>query len=278
MKKNTTIICFFLTLSIFSQSPWTKEKGAFYTQLSFTSIANYNSFFGNPDYSIDGQITDNTLQFYGEYGISNKTTFLLNLPLKSISYQQNLQCLVAPCPTIQHDKTAIGNIEIGIKHNFIQKKWLLSGQLAVETNTSTFDNSSGIRTGYNAYTFTPLLLAGKSFGKTYVQSFIGGNFRTNNYISNFKIGGEIGRKITTHIWLIGFLDVSKSLENGTIEFPNSNNITSLYVNDQEYGAFGLKGIGEFSDKFGVTTGFGSVFFGNNLPKRAAFTFGAYHKF
>jgi hypothetical protein len=61
---------------------------------------------------------------------------------------------VAPCPKIQHHKTAIGNIEIGVKRNFIQKEWLLSGQLAVEANTVTFDKSSGIRTGYDAYTFT----------------------------------------------------------------------------------------------------------------------------
>jgi hypothetical protein len=61
---------------------------------------------------------------------------------------------VAPCPIIQHHKTAIVNIKIGIKRNFIQKEWLFSGQLAVETNTVTFDKSLGIRTGYDAYTFT----------------------------------------------------------------------------------------------------------------------------
>jgi hypothetical protein len=57
---------------------------------------------------------------------------------------------------------------------------------------------------------TLLLLAGKSFGKIHVQSLIGGNFKTNNSSSNFKIGGEIGKKRTTYLWLIGFLDVSKS--------------------------------------------------------------------
>jgi hypothetical protein len=114
---------------------------------------------------------------------------------------------VAPCPKIQHHKTAIGNIEIGVKRNFIQKEWLLSGQLAVEANTVTFDKSSGIRTGYGAYTFT---IGRKKFWKIHVQSFIGGNFKTNNSSSNFKIGGEIRKKRTTHLWLIGFLDVSKS--------------------------------------------------------------------
>jgi hypothetical protein len=103
-------------------------------------------------------------------------------------------------------------------------------------------------------------LAGKSFGKIHVQSLIGGNFKTNNSSSNFKIGGEIGKKRTTYLWLIGFLDVSKSWRK------------------RNYGAFGLKGIGEFFDNFGVTTGLSSVFFGNNFPKKATFTFGDYHKF
>ena len=89
-------------------------------------MANYNCLFRKPDYSIDGQITDNTLQFYGQYGISDKTTFLLSLPLKSISYQQNVQCLVAPHLTIQHNKTVKGNIKVGIKHNFIRTEWRLS--------------------------------------------------------------------------------------------------------------------------------------------------------
>jgi hypothetical protein len=64
--------------------------------------------------------------------------------------------------------------------------------------------------------------------------FIKINFKTNNYNSSFKIVGEIGRKRTTSIWVIEFLDVSKYLENGTLVFQNSNNITSLYSNNQEY--------------------------------------------
>jgi hypothetical protein len=121
-------------------------------------------------------------------------------------------------------------------------------------------------------------LAETRFGKAHTWSFIEKNFKKNNYRSNFKIGGEIGRKRTTHICLILALNVFKPLENGTIVFLNSNNITNLYVNNQEYGAFKLKGIGKLPDNFGVTTRFNNIFFGNNLPKRAAFTFGAYHKF
>jgi hypothetical protein len=278
MKNLATFTLLFISIYAFSQSPWTQEKGKFYTQLSLTSIPSYNTLFGDPDYTIDGEITDNTIQFYGEYGLTDKTTLLLNLPYKAVKYNRNVICVTTPCNSIKNQKSSLGNIELGLKHNFYKKDWLISGQFSVEANTSSYNVNSGVRTGYNAWSFTPLFIAGKSFGKAYVQTFIGANIRTNNYSSNFKIGGEIGRKIAKNIWLIGFLDISKSLENGTIILPTENLFNGLYVNNQEYGSFGFKGIGEFSETFGITAGFGGAFFGNNVAKAPALTFGLYHKF
>lgn len=278
MKNLTKLFFLLISISAFSQSPWTQKDGKAFTQLSFTSIANYNTLFGDPDYETQRKTTDNTLQFYGEYGLTDKTTLLVNLPLKLIKTGELNISNSSLIPFSEGSETTLGNLELGIKHNFYNKGWLLSGQLSVEANTGSFENTSGIRTGYDAWSFTPLFLAGKSFGTTYLQSFIGANIRTNDYSSNFKIGGEVGHKITKNIWLIGFLDISKSFKNGDIVLPNSNIATGLYVNNQEYGAFGLKGIGEFSDNFGITAGFGGAFFGNNVAKKAALTFGVYHKF
>ena len=55
-------------------------------------------------------------------------------------------------------------------------------------------------------------------------------------------------------------------------------MNGLYVNDQEYGGFGLKGIFEVNNNFGVNAGFGGAFFANNLAKAPALSFGLYHKF
>ncbi|WP_299123622.1 hypothetical protein [uncultured Winogradskyella sp.] len=280
MKNYIIVLILCISFSSFSQSPWTQEKGKFYTQLSYTTIPNYTELFGDPDYNSFGEISDNTIQFYGEYGISDKTSLIVNLPLKLISIT-NFESPFIDCTgdcSKDFNENALGNLEIGIKHNFYKKDWILSSQFSVEANTGAYDETSGIRTGYDAYTLTPLFLAGRSFEKTYIQSFIGANIRTNGYSSNFKIGGEVGYKITSHIWLIGFLDVVKSLENGDILLPSLNRFNALYVNDQEYGAYGLKGIGEITDRFGVTAGFGGAFFGNNVAKQAALNFGLYHKF
>lgn len=275
MKNLAKLFIILISISSYAQSPWTKEKGSFYTQLSFTTIPGYDALYGNPDYNSERKITDNTLQFYGEYGLTNNTTLILNLPLKLI---KTADLVSTTSITASGKETSLGNIEVGLKHNFSKKNWILSGQFSVEANTGNFDNTTGIRTGYDAWSLTPLFLAGKSFGKSYLQTFVGATIRTNSYSSNFKIGGEYGGKITNSIWLIGFIDIVKSFKNGDVILPASNLVTGLYVNDQEYGSFGAKVIGEFSENFGITGGFGGAFFGNNVAKSPALTFGVYHKF
>lgn len=278
MKQIVKLLILLVSISAFSQGPWTQEKGKFYTQFSYSTIPSYDTLFGDPEYVINGNITDNTFQFYGEYGISDKTTLIVNLPLKSISFNQNVMCVTTPCNPIKHKETALGNLEIGIKHNFYKKDWLFSSQFSVEANTSSFYIDSGIRTGYNAYTFTPLFIAGKSFNKAYLQTFIGSKIRTNNYSSNFKVGGEYGRKVSKNLWLVGFLDIEKSFNNGNVVLTGSNIGTGLYVNDQEYGVVGVKAIGEFSDNFGMTASLPAAFFGNNVAKQVALSVGIYKKF
>ena len=277
MKNLPKIVFLFITTSLFSQSPWTQKKGEAYTQFSFTSIANYTAIFGDPDYSTERSITDNTLQLYSEYGLTDKTSLLLNVPLKLISTNELVDDSTIALTT-EDNETSLGNIELSLKHNFYKKNWLITGQLSVEANTATFNEASGIRTGYDAWTVTPLFIIGKSFNEIYIQAFTGVNIRSNDYSSNFKLGGEIGKKITDKIWLIGFLDISKSLNDGTINLPTNNASTALYVNNQEYGSFGLKAIGEFTDSFGATFGFGGAFFGNNVAKAPALTIGLYKKF
>ena len=51
----------------------------------------------------------------------------------------------------------------------------------------------------------------------------------------------------------------------------------MYVNDQEYTAYGIKIIGEISPEFGIIAGFGGAFSGNNVAKQAAINIGLYYK-
>ncbi|QNM85043.1 hypothetical protein H9W90_12700 [Polaribacter pectinis] len=277
MKNIVTALLLIFTVTTFAQSPWTKEKGDLFVNLSYSTISDYNEIFGDPDYTTERNITDRTYQVYGEYGFTDKTSLVFSVPLKSIKTADSPNFIGGIASTDSGSKTSFGNIQLGLKHQFYNKGWVLAGQLLTEINTSSYDNATGIRTGYDAFTFTPQFLAGKSFGKTFLQTHIGADIRTNDYSSNFKIGGEFGGKISKNIWLIGYVDVVKSFENGNVVLPANNLDTGLYVNDQEYGAYGLKGILQLCD-LGITAGFGNAFFGNNVAKKSAFSIGIFNTF
>jgi len=275
MNRYLLLLIFISTSNCFAQSAWTKKKGEVYVQLAFNTISNYNEIFGKPDYKTEREITDNTLQLYGEYGITNKTTLIISVPLKLMTTGDLTNN--NPPFTTADSKTSLGNIEIGIKHQFYKAKWIIAWQMNVDTKTSSFYEASGIRTGYDAWAFTPTLNTSRSYKNFYIQTFIGLNLKTHNYSSNFKVGGEIGTKLKDKIWLIGYLDVIKSFKNGDIELPQTNSLTALYINDQEYGGFGLKAIVDFSKTFGATANFGGAFFGNNVAKQVALNIGLYYK-
>lgn len=278
MKKVILIIVLvFISSNLLSQSAWTLEKDKWYTQVNFTTIGNYSSIFLDGDESIElpRELTDNTIQFYAEYGLDAKTTVLVNVPIKLIESGDEV---MANSGTNGGSVSALGNIGVGVKRNLYNKDFVVSALLSVETNTSTYDELSGIRTGYDAWTVSPSIGIGKGFSNIFFQGNLGFDLRTNSYSHNFKGNIEGGYKFFDMVWVIVHLDYIKSFENGDVQFPIENLNTLLYVNDQEYAGYTLKGILEITDNIGLTTGFGGAFTANLLARRAAINFGAYYKF
>jgi len=111
MKKLAKLVILIITLQAYSQSPWTQKKGNFYTQLSFTSISGYNTLFGDPDYNTEREISDRTLQFFTEYGLSDKTSLLVNIPFKMMETGELTSPSIAAIPlTSSATESALGNI------------------------------------------------------------------------------------------------------------------------------------------------------------------------
>ncbi|WP_290696923.1 hypothetical protein [Lacinutrix sp.] len=260
-----------------AQSAWTKKKGELFSQISYTTIPNYSEIFNENEFFTSRSITDNTIQLYGEYGLNDNLTLLVNVPFKSIKTGDVIENSTLPLSIVEATETRIGNIQVGLKQNIYKGKFVLSGQLNVEANTSTSNLASGIRTGYNAWTFTPTLNIGKGYSNYYFQGFIGADIRTNSYSSNFRIGGEFGLTSIKKTTLAVFVDVVESFNNGDVVLPITSLETALYINNQEYGSFGLKGLYNFTDNFGVSAGFGGAFFANNVAKQAALSVGLFYK-
>ncbi|TCI92123.1 hypothetical protein [Tenacibaculum sp. M341] len=274
--KKLSYLLFFSASIAFSQSPWTKKKDEAYLQLSFTTISGYTELFAKEDaFSTNREISDNTLQLYAEYGLSDKTTLIANVPLKLVSSGDLVDTAVNL--TTESSLTSLGNIQFGVKHNFYNKKWLITGQLMIEANSGDFELASGLRTGYDAWSFVPVVSVGRGFDSWYIQAFTGVDIKTNEYSSAFKLGGELGYKTTDWLWIAGFLDGLASFQNGEVAIPVTNTLTGLYVNNQSFAAFGLKLIGEFNDNFGANLGFGGALSGRRVAKAPALSVGVYYK-
>ncbi len=147
MNKLAYVPIFLFTSCIFAQGAWTKSKNEAYAQLSFNGLG-YSSVYGSPDYSTERKISDNTIQLYGEYGVSDKTTIILNVPVKLMkagAVTANSDAYF----TMEGSETTLGNIAFGVKQLLYNKNWVISAQLNAEAGTATFFPSSGLRSGYD---------------------------------------------------------------------------------------------------------------------------------
>ncbi|MEO1011727.1 MAG: hypothetical protein AAFX53_10510 [Bacteroidota bacterium] len=278
MTRIITILLFVNSLALYPQGAWTQAKNTSYIQLSFYSISGYEELFANPDRDTEREISDNTLQLYGEYGLTDATTLIVNVPFKFLrSGRLNLQEFRMPFSE-EGSRTALGNIGLGVKHRLLNDKWVLSAQLNVETNTSTFFEEEALRSGYDTWTIAPRLNVGRSFDRMFVQAYTGVDTRFNGYSSNFRLGADFGILPLDRLWVIAFMDSSVSFQNGDIVLPPGNLLNGLYVNDQEFLAVGLKGIFEITDALGLMAGFTGAASGNNVPKRGVLGFGVFGKF
>ena len=87
----------------------------------------------------------------------------------------------------------------------------------------------------------------------------------------------MGYKFINRIWAIVSLDYKKSFYNGSIELPENNISTALYVDNKEYLAYGLKAIYELNNQLGITAGLGGALSANAEARAIALNVGFYMK-
>ncbi len=277
MKKITLYLFICLPFVALAQSPWVAEKGKGYMQIGFTTIGPYSDLFAKDNtYSLTREVSDRTIQLYGEYGIGSSTSVLASLPFKMMETgEQLLQSTTNP--NAAGSFTSLGNIQIAARHNFINKDFVLSGQLTMELPTAGYDEPTGLRGGLEALSVIPSLSVGKGFEKFYGYLSSGVAIRSNDYSSDFRLGGELGYKVLEQVYLIAVLDVVSNFENGNaVESPTQLQ-SGLYLNNQSFFAYGFKTIIGFNSNFGITGAFYGAGSGNLIAKSPSLNVGAYYK-
>lgn len=248
-------VLLFITLSflpglLVAQSPWAISKSSINAQLGYLTIPSYTALSGAGGNSIEmiREVSEHTLQFYGEYGLSNNTTASVLLP-----YRFNNRGARNPNSNLifaQEDTGSIsgfGNITLAIRHQFrigdlSSGNFALGGHLHLDFPAGKSQYSAGLRTGYDAMTINPMMSAGMSFSsKAYWFAYGGFGFRTNDYSHFTNFGASTGVHLWQRFWLMGITELVLPLENGSRPLPPLDVLTGLYVNDQGWFSVGITG-------------------------------------
>jgi hypothetical protein len=273
------IFCLF-PCALSAQSPWSRSKAGFFVQGAWQTIPEYAALFGeNGENSTElaRKVTENAFQLYGEYGVSSKTTVMAVVPV--VFNKRGAKNPQFPYTFGRLDSGSIagpGNVYLGVKHQFLAGKVALAGTLRVGLPVSEGQKNTGLRTGYDAFTVLPSLSVGMGLGRYYWFAYGGYGIRTNTYSHFVNAGAEAGCHLWK-IWLIGFSEYLVSLENGSRPLPLSDVSSGLYLNDQGWLSVGLKSIVEFNRFWGLNLSATGAMWGQNVPKRPAFAFGAWFK-
>jgi len=269
MKEVILSICLIFTVqTIIAQNAWSKPKGSVYVQLGVHNISDYNSLFNkeDPGLSLERVMSDRTLQFYGEVGLTDKLTLVANIPYKTVQSQE----AIVAAPTLDSGTlSGLGNIELGLRRQILRGKFNVAAQVNVKANTSEFNQALGLRTDLDAWSVLPSISVGRSTETSYTQAFIGYAWHSNDYSHHFRFGLEAGLNILDKHWLIFFVDIYDALENGNRIEDANNLLTGLFLDNQQFGGIGLKAIIALPAGIKLNLGVGGAIFGDLVPSQGA---------
>jgi hypothetical protein len=222
-----------------AQQAWTKEKGKFYAQIGISSLRYSELMNGSNDpLPLARTITDRTLQGYVEYGLSNRFMVSAQLPLKFASASELKPLGVGS----EGSLSGLSNIQTALTANLYRKNgFVLAAKGVVSLPTARFNLKTGLRTGFDATTFSPSLLAGFGHAKFFTSADLGVSLRNNNYSNRTFASAQIGKfwgKRQRFLSILAF-EYMKSGDNGTHDDASSI-YTGMYLDKQSYFAYHLK--------------------------------------
>ncbi|GMQ31594.1 hypothetical protein [Algoriphagus confluentis] len=209
----------FTLVSTFSyaQSGWTKEKGEGFYQLSF------NRFSSSDYYTLEGELlntnafTQNSLVFYGEYGVTDRFTLIANLPLQVWNGFSTTETV-----------NGLGDLRLEFKHAILKKYLPLAISVAPEIPIGRANNfaqstqndfeSINLPSGdgeFNVWTTLSTSFALPN-APLYGSIFGSYNYRTQyediSFSDQIALGVELGYQIAGKVWVNGRLQGLSSVD------------------------------------------------------------------
>jgi hypothetical protein len=241
MKKSvlTFLLAGLYLFSTNAQQAWTKQKGKFYTQIG-ASFLTYSELINGSDdpISLGRTVRDRTVQAYGEYGLTNRLTVALQVPLNFSSVGDFNGFNIGKSGSL----IGFGNVRAALTANILKKNGLVAAaKITADLPTARFDRPTGLRTGFDATTASPAVLVGFARSRWFTSGEFGRAFRTNEYSSRTFGAAQIGRFFgkKRRFLAIFAAEYMKSRKNGNHDDASSI-YTGMYLDRQSYLAYLLK--------------------------------------
>ena len=261
----------FLFVSLNAQV-WTLPKNSVYTNIGSTGYTYSDKFDETGEIQpLSFDVTDNTIQLFAQYGITDKLTLQTSIPFKIISKTDYVAFGLPPEPTsLYYSRDTIkyfGNIELGGIYKIFDGKPMVSVSLMASINSTDRNYISGLQTGFNSNAIKPGAGVMWSYNKAWLQYYIGAEIRDNNYamalISNLEYGFKFG-----DAFYLAAQAYMRFPEPGENDCDCTTTLTAMYNSNQTYVGLGLKG-GYSYKAFGINAGLNTAFFAKNAPAQIA---------
>jgi len=199
--------------SALAQSGWVREKKSIYLQLSYSYFQSDKFFNLSGDELTTNAFLQHSVNFYGEYGLSDRFTVIANMPLFRSNSFETTDAAVG-----------IGDLQLQLKYALLKGKFPVAIAVAPEFPTAQGDNFAtneqitfeqiNLPTGDGEFNVWTILAASHSFESLplYLSLYGGYNFRTeyegrefNNQLKyGLEAGYTIADKVTVSAHLTAF--------------------------------------------------------------------------
>lgn len=222
---------------------------------------------------------------YAEYGLTDRLTVVMNIPLFSRNYFNN-QISFTTGEVIMAGEAinTIGDTDLGLQLGlFARDGWSASTTLMLGVPLGEDSGGPGgiLQTGDGEFNQFLRVDIGRGFGfgkvEAYANVYAGFNNRTNGFSDEYRFGVEAGvtflnKKITATARLYGI----ESLKNGDLPSERSNS-TSIFANNSEHLTFSPSIAYNINEKWGVSASLGKAISGEIIFANTAYSVGVFMK-
>ncbi len=278
----TAIVLLFSVSSMQAGGPWPQKKGKGYFKLSewWVVFDRHYTDLGLRDPNVTTGVFNTSL--YIEYGITDRLTTIINAPLLSRNYMNNLISGTTGELLVQGEAiNTLGDIDLGLKYGLTSGGKIpvaLTLMVGLPTGTTSGGTQRNLQTGDGEFNQILQLDAGTGFsaGKAslYTSGYVGFNHRTNGFSEELRFGLEGGAGLfADKLWLSGKLNIVESLKNGDTAATTTS--TSLFANNSEFTSVSLEASFYVSKKVGLSASFANPLRGEIIAAAPSYSVGVF---